>query len=258
MRRWLLDSHVHLSGRPYEPSLELACLERTGTLACCVSTCEQDSRATLELASRSGHVIPFVGVHPSEAGADPGPVLEMARGASGIGEVGLDPSYAAGAAEQRSLFEAMLGCAERLGLPVSVHARGSLEEVLGALPSFSLRGVLLHWFDGSKRQLRAAMDAGCYVSFGPLLLYAGEKQALLGRAERERILVETDGPVGFSHCFGGRPARPCLAHSVALCAARVLGIGYEQMRGVLRDNSARYLGFDPSIRIKGPGRPAPR
>ena len=253
-----MDSHVHLSGEPYEPSRELACLERTGTLACCVSTCEADSRATLELASRSGHVVPFVGIHPSEAGSDPGPVLEMARGADGIGEIGLDPSYPTDAAEQQSVFEAMLTCAERLGLPVSIHSRKSLDDVLGTLSSFSLRGVLLHWFDGSKKQLRAAMDAGHYASFGPLLLYAGEKQALLARADVDRVLVETDGPVGFSRCFGGRPARPCFAHSVAVRAARVLDMTYEQARAVLCENSARYLGFDPAIRIKETGRPVPR
>lgn len=258
MRPWLMDSHVHLSDPRYEPALELACLEKTGTLACCVSTSEQDSRATLELASRSGSVVPFVGVHPSSAGSDIGPVLEMAGRADGIGEVGLDPSYEAGGGRQRAVFGAMLSRAEELALPVSVHSRGSLDEVLGALRSFSLRGVLLHWFDGSKRQMDAAMDAGCYVSFGPLLLYAGEKQALLARADPDRILVETDGPVGFSHCFGGRSARPCFAHSVALRAARALGVPYERMLGTLRANSSRYLGFDPSIRIKGPDRRAAR
>lgn len=253
-----MDSHVHLSGEPYEPSRELACLEKTGTVACCVSTCGADSRATLELASRSGNVASFVGVHPSEAESDPGPVLDMAPGADGIGEVGLDPSYRAGAARQRSVFEAMLCCAEKLGLPVSVHSRGSLDEVLGVLPSFSLRGVLLHWFDGSKRQLRSASDAGCYVSFGPLLLYAGDKQSLLARSDRDRILLETDGPVGFSHCFGGRPARPCFVHSVAVRAARVLGVPHDQMLEILRANSARYLGFDPAIRIKETRRAAAR
>ena len=255
---WLMDSHVHLSDGLYEPARELACLEGTGTVACCVSTCEADSRATLELASRSGNVVPFVGVHPSAAGSDPGPVIEMASSASGVGEVGLDPSYGAGAARQEEVFGQMLSCAERLGLPVSVHSRKALDGVLAALPSYSLRGVLLHWFDGSKRQLAAAMDAGCFVSFGPLLLYAGEKQALLARADPDRVLVETDGPVGFSHCFGGRPARPCFAHSVALRAASKLGLSYERMRGLLRANSERYLGFDPSIRIKGPGRRAAR
>ena len=254
----MMDSHVHLSGEPFEPSRELACLEQTDTLACCVSTCEADSRATAELASRSGHVVSFVGIHPSEAGAEPDPVLEMARDADGIGEIGLDPSYPTSSAEQRRVFEAMLGGAERLGLPTSIHSRKSLDDVLGTLSSFSLRGVLLHWFDGSKRQLRAAMDAGYYASFGPLLLYAGEKQALLAHADRDKVLVETDGPVGFSHCFGGRQARPCFVHSVAVRAARVLDMTYEQARVMLCENSARYLGFDPAIRIKGPGRPSPR
>ena len=256
--RWLMDSHVHLSDPAYLPGPELACLEGTGTAACCVSTCEQDSRATVDLASRSPNVVPFVGVHPSSAGSGFSAVEGMAASAEGIGEVGLDPSYPVPMGRQRSVFGEMLRCAERLGLPVSIHSRGSLDEVIASLPSFSLRAVLLHWFDGSKRQLRAAMDAGFYVSFGPLLLYAGEKQALLARADRDRILVETDGPVGFSHCFGGRPARPCFAHSVALRAARKLGLSYERMCGLLRANSERYLGFDPSIRIKGPGRRAAR
>ena len=32
----------------------------------------------------------------------------------------------------------------------------------------TFRPVLLHWFDGSKKQLQKAMDLDCYVSFGPV------------------------------------------------------------------------------------------
>ena len=64
--------------------------------------------------------------------------------------------------------------------PVSIHSRKTLDEIFEIIyHRLILNGVLLHWFDGNKNQLKHAMDLGMYVSYGPLLVYANDKQALL-------------------------------------------------------------------------------
>ncbi len=213
---WQFDAHIHLSDPAYAQDMAfiLAGMERMRIKACCVSVDNQTSLQTLGLAKKSGLVLPFIGIHPEMAGDDLGSMESKIHlhhdGISGIGEIGLDPAYAGSESDSRRqmlVFETLLSLAEKYGKPVSIHSRGSLEEVYGVLPSYTVRGKMLHWFDGSKRQLRQAMDLDCHVSFGPVTVYAGDKQALLKKADPERILVETDGPVPFSRCFERKPAQ---------------------------------------------------
>ena len=45
------------------------------------------------------------------------------------------------------------------------------------------------------------MNLGYYVSFGPYLLYSEDKKALLKESDLSLLLLETDGPVTYKHCF---------------------------------------------------------
>lgn len=243
----LYDAHIHLSDPHYLYEMEYTLLgmERMRMAACCVSTNLADSAGTMRLAGMSRLVLPFVGVHPQFAGSDdPDGIERMAAAGqpSGIGEIGLDPTYGVPEGEQMRVFTAQLALAERLRLPVSVHSRKSLDRVLDTLTSYSCR-ALLHWFDGSKGRLRRAMDMGLYVSYGPLAVYAEDKRRLLSLTPADRMLVETDGPVPFSRCFSRLPAQAAFLPSVVFAASEIRGRTYEEMLGILESNTRTYLGI---------------
>jgi TatD DNase family protein len=54
--------------------------------------------------------------------------------------------------------------------------------------------VILHWFSGSKGELRAGLDAGCYFSVNPAMLKSERSRALIVDVPRHRLLTESDGP----------------------------------------------------------------
>jgi TatD DNase family protein len=111
------------------------------------------------------------------------------------------------------------------------------------LPSYGLKGVLLHWFAGSKKQLAKARDMGLYVSYGPVLVYSDDKKVLLKHTDKERFLVETDGPVRYSKCFENLPAiSTSFLVSVVSSSAKVLDMSYEDTVKLLEKNSQTYLG----------------
>ncbi len=126
--------------------------------------------------------------------------------------------------------------------PVSIHSRKTLDEIYEILPSYSLKGVLIHWFDGNKKQLKQSMDNGFFVSFGPVMVYSKDKQVLLSKSNTEKILVETDGPVRFSKCFGFKPTQISFIPSVVFCAAKILRQSYDDFSEILEKNSSSYLG----------------
>ncbi|HJU14376.1 MAG TPA: TatD family hydrolase [Candidatus Nitrosotalea sp.] len=248
---WLTDAHIHLSDSEFEPELPyvLTAMKKMRLKACCVSMDYSSSNATLALAERSNLVLPFLGIHPERAGDDFEPVLKLITSNSdkiaGIGEIGLDKTYVSDEKEfgrQKEVFSKMLSLAERLGKPVSIHSRKTLEEIFSILPSFNLEGVLLHWFAGSKKDLQKAMDLGCYASYGPAMVYSQDKQVLFSETSPDKVLLETDGPVKFSRCFGNKTAQITFLPSVLLCASHLLNKSYDETLGILEKNTNSYLG----------------
>ena len=87
------------------------------------------------------------------------------------------------------------------------------------------------------------MEMNFFVSYGPVMLYATDKQTLLSITEQNKILIETDGPVRFSKCFGLKPAQISFIPSVIFCASKVLRKPYDEMCSLLEQNSSAYLGI---------------
>jgi len=247
---WLYDAHIHLSDTEYEHDIPLIlnCMKRLCIKACCVSMDYTSSKKTLELGKKSEYILPFIGVHPEKAqdGVESTFKLidENNETISGIGEIGLDTTYTNSDEEfqkQEEVFKTQLSYAEKFGKPVSIHSRKTLDQILEILPSYKVPSVLLHWFDGSKKQLQQAMDLDCYVSFGPVTVYSKDKQVLLSKANKDKILVETDGPVRFSRCFENKTAQIDFIPSIVLCASKVLHVNYDELCDVIEQNSERFL-----------------
>ena len=246
----IFDAHIHLSDPEYESDIPLIMqsMHKQNIKACCVSMDSDTCKNTLKLSEQDKNILPFLGIHPEKAQDNPTSVYEMIKEnknrISGIGEIGLDRTYVKSDDEwdiQKQVFSKQLDFAEKFQKPVSIHSRKTLDDVFDILSSYKISNVLLHWFDGNKKQLKKATDLGIYVSYGPLLVYANDKQALLANTQIDKILVETDGPVRFSRCFGYKTAQILFLPSVIFCASRILNITYEETVEILEQNSQKYL-----------------
>lgn len=249
---WLTDAHIHLSDDEFSKDLPfiINCMNKLRIRACCVSVDLSSSKKTLELGKKSNLILPFIGIHPEKASSNDlesvvDLIEENSKYISGIGEIGLDKTYVSdeiGFKNQEIVFNKMLSLAEKLKKPISVHSRATLEEILSILPSYSISGILLHWFAGSKKQLKTVMERGYFVSYGPAMLYSKDKQVLLSETSTERILVETDGPVKFSRCFGFKVGQIAFLPSVVFSAAKVLRTTYDDILHQIEQNCKHYLG----------------
>jgi len=103
---------------------------------------------------------------------------------------GLDPDT------QRQYFTAQLDLARGLDLPVVVHARRSVDQVIHAIRQFpGLRGEI-HSFSGSEQQARQLIGLGFCLGFGGPLTYprAQRLRRLAATLPLEALLIETDAP----------------------------------------------------------------
>ena len=247
---WLYDSHIHLSDPDYEYDLNhtIKGMENMKIKACCVSMDNMTSKRTLELGRKSKLILPFIGIHPECADDDldlmTNLIRENQQHISGIGEIGLDPTYVKSSEDNKRqihLFESLLSLAEKVQKPISIHSRKSLDDIFSIMTSYDTKHALLHWFDGSKKQLQKAMDMDFFVSYGPVMIYANDKQMLLSKTSETKILVETDGPVKFSKCFEMKSGQISFIPSVVFCASKILGKSYDEMTSLLEENSKSFL-----------------
>ena len=249
---WSFDSHIHLSDSTYltEINFIISQMKFLKIKACCVSINVKNSLETLSLSKQSDLVLPFIGIHPEYANDDLEKINNLIElnqnNISGIGEIGLDPTYCRNDDDMKrqiQVFESLLSSAEKFHKPVSIHSRKSLDDIFEIMTSYDTSHALLHWFDGSKKQLQKAMDMGFFVSFGPVMVYANDKQTLLSKTDESKILVETDGPVRFSRCFEMKSAQISFIPSVIFCASKILEKTFDDMSLLLEENTKRYLGI---------------
>lgn len=194
----------------------------------------------------------FVGIHPQFASVSAdldffeGLLRSKADLIAGIGEIGIDPTYTNLDPEntlekQKIVFEKMLCLAERYDMPVSLHSRRSVKEILEVLPSYEIRNAVFHWYDGNKNNLKKINDKGYFISFGPYLLYSNDKHILLKESDITLVLIETDGPVKYKNCFDGTLTSPSLVVSIVYFASVLLKKSFEELSEILYDNSKRFL-----------------
>lgn len=247
---WLYDSHIHLSDMEYHCDLDyiIRGMENMKIKACCVSMDNTTSKRTLDLGEKSELILPFIGIHPERANDDLELMIDLIsknqQHISGIGEIGLDPTYIKSKEDNKRqihIFETLLSLAEKFQKPISIHSRKSLDDIFSIMTSYNTKNALLHWFDGSKKQLQKAMDMNFFVSYGPVMIYANDKQMLLSKTPEKKILVETDGPVKFSKCFDMKSGQIGFIPSVVFCASKILGKSYDEMALLLEENSKSFL-----------------
>ena len=224
----MIDTHAHLDAcaDPASALLErarAAGVARVVAVGSGIASCGE----TLDIAEAEDGVTCALGIHPHQAGGEEAERLGELRellgrpGAVAVGETGLDfyRDYAPHAA-QLQLFEAQLGLADDLGLPVVVHTRDADEQTAVLLGQFS-GTVVLHCFS-SPALLPVALERGYYVSFAGNVTFpkAVELREAAARVPAERILSETDCPYLAPQPLRGRPNEPAnVVHTVAALAA---------------------------------------
>jgi TatD DNase family protein len=250
----LFDAHIHLTDDEFTTYREFIVnnLRALKIRACSVTVNIETSLRNLQYFNHSTNdvITKFIGIHPEFAyREDLSKFIEIfnenSASVEGIGEIGVDPTYVNNKntiQKQKEVFDLMLSLAEATKKPVSIHSRRALDYILETIYSYNIDGVLLHWFAGNIKQLEKSMDMDLYVSYGPAIVYSIEKKISLKNTDRDRILVETDGPVRYSRCFNNYPAMSSsFLVTVVDCVAKILDLSYNETLDILRINSERYL-----------------
>lgn len=125
----------------------------------------------------------------------------------GVGEIGLDYSphllppkeeeaeYNNSKQLQQYAFEYQLKLANEYELAVNVHSRNAGHYCIETIRRMNCQRVLMHAFDGSKKYVSQAVQAGFYFSVPPSILRPNSTMSKWIRlVPLDRMLLESDSP----------------------------------------------------------------
>lgn len=221
----------------------------------------KSSQTAIQLSEDHDEVFAAVGIHPNEALSWNSETLSRLRGLAqhqkvkAIGEIGLDYYRdRAPRALQRRIFQEQLNIALEFNLPVIIHSRESLKDVLAILEDWfhylletdkdlvNHPGVL-HSFSGDEQAAKRAFSYNFLVGItGPVTFRnAGELRDMVQRLPNENLIIETDSPFLTPHPHRGRRNEPANVLLIAEKITELKQASYNYIAEITTANARRLF-----------------
>lgn len=202
----LVDTHVHLDVDEFDADRDavIARARAAGVVAQVVPAIDARGWPRVrEVCAAHADVHAAYGLHPMFLDRHEDAHLDALREwiarerPVAVGECGLD-HFVDGLDRdrQRALFDAQLRIARDADLPVIVHARRAVDDVIAAIRRVGgLRGVV-HSFAGSREQAEALWRLGFAIGLGGPVTYprARRLREIAATMPLEHLVLETDAP----------------------------------------------------------------
>lgn len=151
---------------------------------------------------------------------------------------GLDPEA------QRLYFTRQLEIARDAGLPVVLHARRAVDEVIAGLRRVKgLRGVVHSW-SGSEQQARQLVDLGFHLGIGGPVTYerAQRLRRTVATLPIDHLLLETDSPDQPDAAHRGQRNEPARLGDVLAVVAALRGESEADVAAATTANARALFG----------------
>ncbi|MBK8505625.1 MAG: TatD family hydrolase [Saprospiraceae bacterium] len=203
-----IDTHAHLYVPQFDDDLE-ATVQRArerGIIKILMPNVDLDTIGDMHRVEQEYPDIchSMMGLHPCSVSANFESVLiEIEKWLNqryylAIGEIGLDLYWDKTYYEQQvEVFKIQVGWAYDRQIPVVIHSRESIDEILAILEHLALPGLkgVFHCFTGSLEQAKRIIDLDFQMGIGGVVTFKnGGLDKVLSQIELKRIILETDAP----------------------------------------------------------------
>lgn len=250
----LYDSHCHLDAPEFDPDRDavVARAREAGVRNQLVPAVDRAGWEKLrDLCTADPGLRPAYGLHPMYLDRHRPEHLDelddwLARERpAAVGECGLD-FFVEGLdpRAQRDYFHGQLALARQYGLPVVLHARRAVDEVILALRrTGGLRGVVHSW-SGSEEQARQLFDLGFHLGIGGPVTFerARRLRRTMAAMPIEYLLLETDAPDQPDAAHRGQRNEPARLGEVLRTVAALRGVEPDEIAAATTANARRLFG----------------
>lgn len=200
---------------------------------------------TLDIAKSSPLIIPTFGIHPSKAHSYSTRLSEIddyLKRSPLIGEIGLDYLWVdpVNKPAQKKVFRYISEKAVELDKYIVIHTKDAEDDILEILGELNAKKVIIHWYSGPLDTFREYIKRGWYFTFGIELEYSPHIRSLAVITPKDRLLTETDNPVGVEW-LTGRTGMPSDIAAVYRILADTIELKPEQLKTLIGKNMNRVL-----------------
>jgi TatD DNase family protein len=202
----LIDTHCHLDAAEFDADRAYVAEQasKQGVAVIVVPAIERHNfDAVIALSRQHDNCVYALGIHPlfvDRAAEEDLTTLERyvtEHAPMAIGEIGLDYFITKDNRDRQiHFFTEQLKIAKRHDLPVLLHVRRSVDDVLKYVRRFQITSGIAHAFNGSQQQAEQFVDLGFKLGFGGAMTYtrALRIRELARNLPLESIVLETDSP----------------------------------------------------------------
>ena len=225
----LYDTHCHLNTSQFENDLDKVIndAKENGVSKIIVpGTDISSSEKAIELSENYPQIFAAVGIHPNDGNSwDNNSIYKLESllkhpKVVAVGEIGLDYHWKTCPDEiQKKIFTDQLDLARKFDLPVILHSRESLADLISIIFDWTKnkfvenqyipRGVF-HSFEGDLSAANKVIELNFLIGIGGPVTYknAMTKQNLAKNLPISSILLETDSPYLSPHPYRGQRNNP--------------------------------------------------
>lgn len=235
---FLFDTHLHLDlYQDYQKIIEE--IENNSIYTISMTNTPSVFKKACEIVKGCKFIKTALGFHPELAKQRYHEIesfAEFINETKYIGEIGLDFSNATNdekIAQKRILEKILFLCTNHPNKILSIHSRKAIEDILVLLGSKFPGNIIFHWFSGSLKSLKQAINSGFYFSINIPMVSSISGRRIVEEIPLHSLLLESDGPFVM---IDGRPVRPLDNKLVIEKIAKVKNLDVEEASYVLADN----------------------
>ena len=255
----MIDTHCHLNDEQLKDRVSEAYFEFAKSHGLskmiCVGWDLESSKLAVEMAHKYDCVYAAVGIHPENLeNISDETLIEVEKLAHedkvvAIGEIGLDYHWYKDEKDhenQKIWFIKQIELANKLNLPVSIHARDASQDTYDLLAQHPIKqGFVLHCYSGSPEMMERFEKMGAYFGFdGPVTFKNSITPKECAKACRlDRILLETDSPYMTPMPFRGKTNEPIYTEYIRNTIADLRGMDPLELDRITEENSYELFKF---------------
>jgi TatD DNase family protein len=162
-----------------------------------------------------------------------------------VGECGIDLYWdKTFIKEQEEAFLIQMEWAVKYKLPIVIHSRNSMNEILKLVKDFNnpaLKGIF-HCFPGSLQQAQQVIDMGFLLGIGGVVTYKNSGLAkIVETIDLKHIVLETDAPFLPPVPYRGQRNESAYIYDIAAFIAQIKNIPLEEVAAVTTENAIQLF-----------------
>lgn len=252
----MIDSHCHLADTQFANDLPdvLSRAMQTGVerFVTIADTLEEGEKC-IEIARKYEQIFCTIGVHPhasslwkKESGEQLQALLTSSNKVVALGEIGLDYHYMHSPKEdQIYAFREQIKIAQLLDLPIVVHNRESIEDLMIVIREMQPTKMVLHCCTEKWDDVAELIERGYLLGFTGMATYPklDRIRDTIAHCPLQHMMIETDAPYLAPQSYRGKRCEPAFVVEVAKLIAEIKGISLEEVDEITTKNTEEFYGW---------------